>query len=90
MEVLLGLIGVLAGWLFFERSRRKSAEALNTNLETKEELVKKDQAIANNNGSLASEEAKREDIAKNVEEAKKNDSIADVIDFLNRIDNNKQ
>lgn len=90
MEILLGLIGVLAGWLFFERNRRKSAEALNTNLETKEELVKKDQVIATNNGALATEEAKREDIAKNMEEGKKNDSIADVLDFLNRIDNNKQ
>lgn len=86
MEILIGLVGVLAGWLFFERNRRKSAEALNHNLETKEELLEKDKEISNNNASLALEEKRREDL--NKQTGNKDETVKDVLDFLNKLDSN--
>jgi hypothetical protein len=46
-NLIVGLIGAvvtLAGYSWFQKSKRKSAEALNDNLETKEKLVELDKS----------------------------------------------
>lgn len=85
IKYLVGAVGVLLGAFFFERSKAKSAEALNENIETKEE-VQKLQAIKDvNNASIQSEEQKREDIAKqSSDEKSKPTSSTELLDFLNR------
>lgn len=82
--LVLALLGALGG-LFFFRSKNKSNEALVENVATKEELLKKDQEIAKNNGLLQAEEVKRaqleEDIKKEQDEPLTTDQV---IDFFNR------
>ena len=87
MGVLIALLGVAGGGIFFLFSKWKSAEALNSNNDTKGQLLEKDKVIAVNNGSLSTEEARRNDAAKAAEEKKNENSAKDVLDFLNNLNN---
>jgi len=61
MEYLLAVIVGLVGLLYYSNTKRKSAEALNENLETKEKIQEIDkQAILDLTGLLF-EEKKRQD-----------------------------
>lgn len=79
MDYLIGLVAILLGGLLFERSRRKSAEGVLENLDTKKELLKQETQTAKNQGLLEAEEEKRKEIKSN--EDKK--SLDDIARFLN-------
>ena len=79
MELLIALVAGLFGLLLIERSKKKSSEGLNENVEVKKELSKLDVPLNKNKGLLEAEEEKRKEI-KN-EESKP--SLQDVADFLN-------
>lgn len=79
MEYLIGLLVAVIGWLFFERSKRKSAEGILGNLETKKEILELDKESTKNTGLLEAEEAKREEI-KNEQDKK---SLSEIARFLN-------
>lgn len=84
MTYLLAAVGILLGWLFLERGKRKSAEALNDNLETKEKVDANAAKQAQNNASLTLEEERRKDIEKKVQDEKANNTVDDILDFLNK------
>ena len=79
MEYLLGLIGVLVGFVYVLNEKKKSAESLLENQKTKEETLKQDRDIAKNDGLLDAEEQKR----KELENAPKKDTT-DPADFFNK------
>lgn len=79
MEYVVGLIVGLVGWLFYERSKRKSAEGVIENLETHKKTLELDKEATKNTGLLEAEEAKREEI-KNDKDKK---SLSDIARFLN-------
>lgn len=84
MIYLIGIIAVLSGLFLFERSKRRSAEAINTNLETKEKVndIQKDVDI--NNAEIEVEKQKQADAQKKADEEKaKNVSKDDLLDFFN-------
>lgn len=62
----------MLGLLFFERGKRKSAEALNDNNEALKEVAKNAGEIEKNNGLLAAEEEKRKEIEKGTKDDKEN------------------
>jgi len=69
MDILIGIIVALAGFLGFNFIKRKSAEALLENVETKVKLGKVDKNIDANKNGLDSEEAKRNEILNKFKEA---------------------
>jgi|LakMenEpi12Oct12_1017442.scaffolds.fasta_scaffold22998_1 hypothetical protein len=79
MEYLVGLIVLLLGGLFFEKSKRKSAEGTLENLETKKQILEVEKNVSKNNGLIEAEKEKREEI-KN-EKSKK--SLDDLARFFN-------
>ena len=79
MEYLIGLIVLLLGGLFFEKSKRKSAEGTLENLETKKQILEVEKNVSKNNGLIEAEKEKREEI-KN-EKSKK--SLDDLARFFN-------
>lgn len=62
MEYLVGLIAILAGLFVYERSKRKAAESLNVNLETKEKVQQEQAKMDKVDAQLAVEEAKRAEL----------------------------
>lgn len=85
MEYILGLIAVLAGGLIYYRTKAKSAEALNENLDTKKEVIELSKDIAEKTGLLKAEEEKRKDIEESSDKAKeKGVSISELENFFNR------
>ena len=62
MEYLVGLIAVLAGLFVYERGKRKAAESLNTNLETKEKVQQEQAKMDKVDAQLSVEEAKRAEL----------------------------
>lgn len=89
----IGAIGAafaaLLAWLFYERSKRKSAEGLLENQETKEKLIEKDKQINVHEANLEVEESKREELKKQMREIETNESIEELEKFFNN-DPNKQ
>lgn len=84
LKLIFGLIlAIVTGAFLVERSRRKSAEAVADNKEMLDELNKGDAKIAKNDGQLAAEEEKRNDIKKETDAAKRDDS-SDPADYFNR------
>jgi hypothetical protein len=79
MEYLIGIVVGLMGLLFYERSKRKSAEGSLDNLETKKEVLEVEKNLSKNEGLIEAEKEKREEI-KN-EESKK--SLDDLARFFN-------
>lgn len=74
---------LVTGAFFYERSRRKSAEAINDNKEVLDEIAKGDAKKAVNDEKLKAEEEKREELRKDGDAAKSDDS-SDVADFLKK------
>lgn len=73
MEYLLGLLGLLAGAVGYLFVKKKSAEALLTNTETKEKVLDLEKERAKKEMAAELEAMKRDLEAKNAEERKKND-----------------
>lgn len=74
---------ILTGAFLFERSRRKSAEAIADNKEMLDKLNEGNKEMAKNNGQLEAEEEKRNEIRKEADDRKSDDS-SDVADFLRK------
>lgn len=80
----VGLVmAILTGAFLFERSRRKSAEAVADNKEVLDKINEGDKQITRNDGNLQAEEDKRAEIQKEVENDKRDDSD-DPANFLKR------
>jgi hypothetical protein len=84
MYYLLGLIASLVGGLFFYRTKAKSAESLNENIETKRqvnEISRETEALAGRNDA---EQERREAIQRDTETKTKgvdsNESLATFFD----------
>lgn len=60
MEVLIAIIVMLFGGLVYTNQKRKSAEALNENLETKEQILEKEKLVNRFRAEAGMEEVKRE------------------------------
>lgn len=89
MQILLGIVALLVGGLFFERSRRKSAEGLLDNLKTKEEILEKDKQINENNALKTNEELKRNQLNQDIETEKNSkDNNEDLENFFNKRNSN--
>ncbi len=69
---IVALIAILAGLFVYERSRRKSAEAIADNQEVLDELNNLDKQKVTNDGKLQSEEDKRAELKKEEEDDKSN------------------
>jgi hypothetical protein len=73
-QALLFILAIVSGAFLYERSRRKSAEAIADNKEVLDEFNKGNTQKAANDGKLESEEAKREEIKKQADTDKSDDS----------------
>lgn len=84
MEYIAGIILALLGALFYQTTKRKSAEGLLENVETKEKNIAIDKDIAKNDGLAAAEEEKRNNLKDEMKE-KLNESTTpeDIADFFN-------
>lgn len=83
---VVGFFGLLAGWLFIERGKRKTAEALNENVEVKEEVQKIQGEILKNDVVIASEEAKRTEISEKADDEKNKPVTPDeLLDFFKQL-----
>ncbi len=84
LKLIFGLVlAIMTGAFFYERSRRKSAEAIADNKELLDTINQLDSKKAANDGQLQSEEAKREEIKKGVEDAKRSSGSDSDADFFN-------
>lgn len=84
MEYLIGLVLALVGALFYQKTKRASAEALLENNEVKSKLNEKDRNIAKNQGLDQAEEQKRIELLKEANKEKgKNLNAKDMEDFFN-------
>lgn len=77
------LLAIMTGAFLYERSRRKTADAVADNKEVIDKLHEGDKEIAKHDGQLAAEEEKRKDIKKEETDAKKDDST-DASKFLGK------
>lgn len=68
------LLFIMTGAFLYEKSRRGSAEAIADNKEVLDKLAEGDKQKASNDGKLEAEESKREEIRKESEDAKHDDS----------------
>lgn len=73
MEYILALFGLLLGALGWNFVKRRSAEALLQNNETKSKLNEQDKNKAQNDGLLAAEDKRREELEKDADARKKED-----------------
>jgi len=80
-QILLFILSVVTGAFLYERSRRKSAEAIVNNKEVLDEIAKGDAKIVANIEKLKHEEEKREEYKKIADTAKADDSSG-VAEFL--------
>ena len=88
MIYLIGIIVALIGYALFQRSKRRSAEALNTNLETKEQVLDIQKDVEKNNAEIEAEKQKQADLQKKADEEKAKDvSKEDLVDFFNNKSN---
>jgi hypothetical protein len=79
MEYIIGLIVILLGSLFYEKSKRKSAEGVLENLETKKEIIEVEKDVSKNDGLIEAEKEKREEIKND----KTKKSLSDLARFFN-------
>jgi hypothetical protein len=79
MEYVIGLIVILLGSLFYEKSKRKSAEGVLENLETKKEIIEVEKDVSKNDGLIEAEKEKREEIKND----KTKKSLSDLARFFN-------
>lgn len=86
IKYLLGVIAGLVGLLFYTRGKQKTAEAVNENVEVKEEVQKTQAKIDLASATIKAEEDKRKEITHVATEEKyKPITDADVLDFFKRI-----
>lgn len=82
---IVAAFSLVLGLLFYERSRRKSAEALNDNAETKEKVMEKQGKVLENNAALNAEEELRNKEKESLEGKKNEDlSTSNLVDFFNK------
>ena len=84
-KVLGVLLLIMTGAFLFERSKRKSAEAIADNKETLDKLNDLNKEIKKNEAALEAEEEKRNEIKKEVEDEKA-DSTGSAADFNKHFD----
>ena len=83
-QYLLGALAAVMTLAFlFERQKRKEADAVADNKEMLDQLNAGNVEKASNDGQLKSEELNREEIRRETEDAKKDDS-SDATDFLRK------
>lgn len=83
-KFLAALLFILTGAFLYERSRRKSAEAIADNKDMLDKLNVGDKEKAANDGQLQSEEQKRQEIRKEADETKENNNDDDAAEFLRK------
>ncbi len=84
MEVLIGIIVLLGGGFLFVNSKRKSAEGLLQNQETKEKLLDIDKSSLKDQASLELEKQKTEALKEEHEKPGANEqNIKDILNFFN-------
>lgn len=81
MEYVIGVIALLIGGLFYERTKRKTSEAILENLDSKKKDAKLESEVIKDQARLEVESEKREEI-KN--EPIKDVSVNDLVDFFNK------
>lgn len=82
--IIVGLVvAILTGAFLYERSRRKSAEAIADNQDMIDELNKGNKVLTKNEGLLEAEEVKRNEIAKEADD-RKSDTSESLADFLKK------
>lgn len=82
---LAGIVIALVGWLLYERNKRRSAEALNDNQESKEKVTEIQKEIVKNEARNEVEEEKRESLKETLDKAKNEEVSTDnILDFFNR------
>jgi len=82
---LLAVIGLLGGGFLFTLFKGRAASALNTNVQTEQQVNKVDATVAEKEGNLQSEADKRAEIEASLAKQKATqDSLQDLTDFLNR------
>jgi hypothetical protein len=85
--IVAGVIVALVLWLWHERSQRRSAEALNDNAKTKEQVDNVQKEVVKNEAEIKVEEEKREELKKKLEDEKSKDPSKDeILDFFNKED----
>jgi len=90
MEYLLGLVAILAGLFVYERGKRKAAESLNTNLETKEKVQQEQAKMDKVDAQIAVEEAKRAELEAELKEKLERQLNENLAKFFNdRLNNDK-
>lgn len=88
LVILAGLLGI--GGLILKLMKGSIAESLLKNQETKAKVIDIQTGIAKDDGLLAAEQAKRDQMQKDLEEKEKQDATKDeLLDFINRNDPNK-
>lgn len=89
IELLLGAIGFVFGLLLIEVGKRKSAEALNENLETKKEIQEMQAQIDLNDAQLQVEEQKRKELEEQRKNLSKKVDSEELSKFFNDRDSSK-
>jgi len=90
MAYLLSIIGALIGGLFFYRTKAKSAEALNENVETKSAVNEIQAGINKDEARIAVEQSNIKDQQEKLADSKK-EKLDDksLVDFFNSINKPK-
>lgn len=91
MDTLLSILGAsvvgLLGFVFYYKTGKDKAVALNQNLETKKEVLEIDKKIDKIENDVKSEEEKIEEVKKEVVDEKAKDVTVDnMLDFFNKRD----
>ncbi len=82
VNILLLVIGGLVGMVFYNKTKRESAEALNDNAATKEQLNELDRQKAKNDGLLDVEAQTRATIEASMKEEA--EASKNLLDFFNK------
>lgn len=82
MEYIITIIGALLGFGLWNFVKRRSSEALLTNVEVSKELVKADAEIEKNRAFLNVEEEKRKQLMEKPKDEK--DDLSSLNDFFNK------
>lgn len=90
MEYLIAIILALLGGLFYQKTKRESAEALNENQETKEKLLDVDKSNLEDKARLEVEKEKAEHLKEEHEKINVNDeTIKQILDYFDKFKPNK-
>jgi len=66
LNILIGAVFILFGWLLYERHKAQVAESLQQHEEATKVLNEIDAKIKNNNSSIAEEEQKQKDLEEKI------------------------